>query len=88
MVEAGARTTLERMLDRSRPSEAIPRLRSRRSEMLETDADNVEERARQVNELRRKKRPSKEEDLLLRNEASKLWTEAARLRAIADQLTN
>ena len=88
MVEAGARTTLERMLDRNRPSEAIPRLRSRRSEMLETDADNVEERARQVNELRRKKRPSKEEDLLLRNEASKLWTEAAWLRAIADQLTN
>ena len=42
VVKAGARTT-ERMLERSWPSEAIPRLRSRRSEMLEADAHWMEE---------------------------------------------
>ena len=76
MVEAGARTT-ERLMERSRSSEAIPRLRNRRSEMLEADADNMDERAQPVCAVRRKKRPSKEEEMALRNEASKLRAEAA-----------
>ena len=87
VVKAGARTT-ERMLERCRPSEPIPRLRSRRSEMLEADAVWMEERARQVDSIRRKKRTSKEEEVQLRDEANKLRTEAAGLRAIADQLIN
>ena len=87
MVKADARTT-ERMLERSRPSEAIPRLRSRRSELLEADADEMEERARQVDSIRRKKRTSQEEEVQLRDKANKLRTEAAGLRAIADQLIN
>ena len=61
--------------DGKKPSEVIPRLRARCLEMLEVDA------------VRRKKRPSKEE-VLLRNEASKLRTEVARLRAVTDQLTH
>ena len=69
-------------------SEAIPRLRSRRSEMLKADADEMEERARQVVSIRRKKRTSKDEEEQLRDEASKLRTEVARLRTIADQLIN
>ena len=87
LVEAGARATLEKLLERSRPSEAIPRLRARGSEMLEADTDDMEERARQVYAVRKKKRPSKEK-VQLRDEASKLRTEAARLCAIADQLIN
>ena len=88
VVEARARTTLEKLLERSRLSEAIPRLRSRRSEMLEADADEMEERARQVDSIRRKKRTSQEEEVQLRDKANKLRTEAVRLRAIADQLIN
>ena len=85
MVKAGARTT-ERMLEKSRRSEAIPHFRARRSGMSEADVDYMEARARQVDGVRRKKRPSKEE--VLRDEASKLRTKAARLHAIADQLIN
>ena len=55
--------------------------------MLEADTDDMEERARQVYAVRKKKRPSKEK-VQLRDEASKLRTEAARLCAIADQLIN
>ena len=46
VVEAKARTTIERLLERSQPSEEIPKLRARRAEMLEEDADEIEERAR------------------------------------------
>ena len=60
----------------NKPREVIPRLGARRPEMLEVDA------------VRRKKRPSKEEEVLLRNETSKLRTEAARLRAVTNQLTH
>ena len=56
--------------------------------MLEADADGMEEQARQVDNIRRKKRPSQEEEVQLRDEANKLRTEAVRLRAIADQLIN
>ena len=86
VVKAGAKT-IERMLERRWRSEAIPRFRARHSGMSEADVDDVEERARQVDGVRRKKRPSKKE-VQLRDEASKLRTEAARLLATAHQLIN
>ena len=87
-VEAKARTTIERLLERSQPSEEIPKLRARRAKMLEEDADGIEDRAREIDAVRRRKRHSEEEKEALRDEASRLRVEAARLRTIIRQLLN
>ena len=56
VVEVGARTTLERLLERSQPSEAIPGLRARRAVALETDADDLEKTAQTVDAVQQKTR--------------------------------
>ena len=86
VVEARAKTTLEQLLERSPPSEEIPRLRARQVERLEEDADGLEDRAREVDIVRRRKRNGEEEKDVLRGEASRLRVEAARLRAVIRQL--
>ena len=86
VVEARAKTTLEQLLERSPPSEEIPRLRARQVERLKGDADSLEDRAREVDAVRRRKRRSEEEEDVLRSEASRLRVEAARLRALIGQL--
>ena len=86
VVEARARTTLEQLLERGPPSEEIPRLRARQVERLEGDADRLEDRAREVDAIRRRRRHNEEEKDLLRSEARKLRVEAARLRALIGQL--
>ena len=86
VVETRAKTTLEQLLERSPPSEEIPRLRTRQVERLEGDADRLEDRAREVDAIRRRRRHNEEEKDLLRSEASKLRVEAARLRALIRQL--
>ena len=53
---------------------------------VEGDADGLEDRAREVDAVRRRKRRSEEEEDVLRSEASRLRVEAARLRALIGQL--
>ena len=48
----------------------------------------MEGQARQVDSVRRKKKPNREGETQLREEANQLRVEAARLRNIADQLLN
>ena len=43
VVEAGAWTMIEKLLERSQPSSCIPRLRSRRGATLELDADDLDD---------------------------------------------
>ena len=50
VVEVHARTTIERLLERSQLSSSIPGLRTRRAATLETDADNLEDRPRRVDD--------------------------------------
>ena len=48
VVEVGKRTTLERLLGRNQPNEAIAGFSARRAATLETDADNLEKKVRRV----------------------------------------
>ena len=81
VVEVHARTDLERLLGRSQPSKSIPGLRARRAATLEQDADDIESRARRVDDTRRRSRLSQTEEESLR-------TEAAKFRQIVDLLYN
>ena len=86
VVEVHARTNLERLLGRSQPSKSIPGLRARRAAMLEQDADDIEHRARRVDDVRRGSRLSQTEEESLRRESAQLRTEAAKFRQIVDRL--
>ena len=52
MVEVNARITIKKLLEPSQPSRSIPGLRSRQAATLETDADDLEDRACRVDETR------------------------------------
>ena len=88
VVEVHARTNLERLLGRSQPSKSIPGLRARRAVMLEQDADDIEHRARRVDDVRRGSRLSQTEEESLRRESAQLRTEAAKFRQVVDLLYN
>ena len=85
VVEVNARTTIEKLLERSQPSRSVPGLRSRRAE---TNADDLEDRARRVDKTRRRSRLDPAEESVLREEAAKLRTEAARFRHLVGLLTD
>ena len=85
-MEVHARTEIERLLGRKQPSKDIPGLRARRAATLEQDADDIEYRARRVDEVRRGSRLSQAEEEALRRESAQLWTEAARFRQMVDLL--
>lgn len=80
VVEANARTTLERLLGCSEPSRSIPGLRTWRAAILQTDTDDLEDRACRVDATRRRFRLSRAEEDVLRREAAKLHPEGARFR--------
>ena len=88
VVEVNSRTTIKKLLERSQPSKSISGLRSRRAATLEIDADDLEDCARRVDETRRRSRLSAAEEDVLREEAAKLRTEAARFRHLVGLLTN
>ena len=82
-----ARTTIERLLERTQPSRSIPGLQARQAAALGTDADDLEDRARRVDATRRRSRLSPTEEDVLREKAAKLRTEATRFRHFVDLLT-
>ena len=86
VVEVHARTNLERLLGRKQPSKSIPGLRARRAAMLEQDADDIEYRARRVDDVRRGSRLSQAEEESLRRESAQLRTEAAKFRQVVELL--
>ena len=86
VVEIHARTTIERLLERSQPSRSIPGLRARRAAALEVDADDLEHKARKVDNTRRRSRLRQTEEEVLRRESAKLRAEAASFRRIVDLL--
>ena len=54
VVEVHAKTDIERLLGRSQPSKSIPGLRARRAPTLEQDEDDIESRARRVDDTHRR----------------------------------
>ena len=87
VVEVGALTPLESLLERRPPSSDIPGLRARRAATLEADADRLEDQAREIDVIRRKRRCSHRKETLLRDEAYRLRTEATRIRQLLDSFT-
>ena len=87
VVEVGALTPLESLLERRPPSSNIPGLRARRAATLEADADNLEDQAREVDAIRRRRRCSPRKENLLREEAFRLRAEASRLRHLLASFT-
>ena len=87
VVEVGALTPLESLLERRPPSSDIPGLRARRAATLEADADKLEDQAREIDEIRRRRRCSHRKETLLREEAYRLRTEASRIRQLLDSFT-
>ena len=81
--EVAARTTLEQLPRQSQLSGSIPHLRARRPATLETDADDLEEKAKRVDGVRRRIQTSRAEEDLLREESNKL---TAKLRHLVDQI--
>ena len=88
IVEAGARTMVEKLLKRRQPSSCVPVFRSRRAATLELDADDLENRAREVDDARRARRLNPTEEGALREEAARLRTAAAQFRHLVGLLTN
>ena len=87
VVEVGALIPLESLLECRPPSSSIPGLRARRAATLEADADNLEDQAREVDAIRRRRHCSPRKKNLLREEAHRLRAEASRLRHLIDSLT-
>ena len=87
VVEVGALTPLESLLERRPPSSNIPGLRARRAATLEADADNLEDQAREIDVIRRRRRCSPRKETLLREEAYRLRAEASRIRQLLDSFT-
>ena len=86
VVEAGARTNLERILRTQPPSRAIPGMRTRVGEQLETEAESLERKAQDIDRTRRQGRLNPEDSRELRKEADTLRSEASRLRSLAAQI--
>ena len=82
-VEVGALTPLERRP----PSSSISGLRARRAATLESDADDLEDQAREVDAIRRRKRYILKKEDILREESHRLRSEASRLRHLIISLT-
>ena len=87
VVEVDALTPLESLLERRPPSSNIPGLRARRAATLEADADKLEDQAREIDVIRRKRRYSPRKETLLREEACRLRAEASRIRQLLDSFT-
>ena len=87
VVEVGALTPLESLLERRPPSSNIPGLRARRAATLEADADKLEDQAREIDVIRRRRRRSPRKGTLLREEAYRLRAEASRIRQLLDSFT-
>ena len=65
MVEVNTRTTKERLLKRSQPSRSISGLRTRQAAALETDVNDLEDRACRVDATKRRSRISPTEKKVL-----------------------
>ena len=76
VVEVGALTPLESLLECRPPS--IFGLRARRAATLESDADNLEDQAREVDAIRRRRRCSPRKEDILREEFHRLRAEVSR----------
>ena len=89
VVKAGARTMIERLLERSQTNSCILGLRSRRAATLQLDADDLKDRARRVDDVRqRARRLNPTEKGAFRKEAARLRTAAAQFRHFVGLLTN
>ena len=86
VVEAEARTNLERILRAQPPSRAIPGMRTRVGGQLETEAESLERKAQDIDRTRRQRRLNPEDSRELRKEADMLRSEANRLRSLAAQI--
>ena len=89
VVEAEGRTMIKKLLEQSQPSSCIPGLRSRRAATLELDAEDLEDEARRLDDIRwRARRLNPTEEGALREEAVGLRTAAAQFRHLVGLLTN
>ena len=76
VVDVGALTPLESLLERRLPSSSISGLRARRAATLESDTDDLEDQAREVDAIRRRRRCSPRNEDILREESHRLRAEA------------
>ena len=88
MAEDGARAIVEKLLRRHQPSSCVPGLRHGRAAMLQLDVDDLESRAREVDDARRAGRFNLTEEGALREEAARLRTAAAQFRHLVGLLAH
>ena len=68
VVEAGSKNAVERILGRCNPSATINKLRAERSTLLETDAEQLDKKAKKVDATRRRSQLNEDDEQALREE--------------------